>query len=387
MGKERPSSRARRVLSLSAEVAAQNLKLKIPKALGASDFDKVSVEVLSWVHRAQNASGNGGISARYNLRSGAWQAPYPETSGYLIPTLMRWSEEVSSKETSEVASRVGAFLLDLQEEDGSVNCRRSGSEGSQGPALKIAFDLGAILSGFCELGRKDLKFLVGAERLANYLKSNQAADGSWPNHSYFPYFGAHNSLTGLSLLRAGRLLGRRDLERCGVKTLESLSGHFKPNGFITGTSFTENSEDSSFIHPFCYAVEGFQSAEDFGHDFRNVYHAALWAIPQLMRQSALLPSHFNKDLKKKSRFSALTGTAQAALVLLRSDESELVGKGHQLFENLASTVDLYSNNDGVRGGIQSSWPIAGGYGRFTFNNWGAKYFLDCALQLKSNVRP
>src|ERR1051326_5381081 len=43
-----------------------------------------------WLKRAQDATGNGGFSGRYHLRTG-WSSSYPETTGYIVPTLLELS--------------------------------------------------------------------------------------------------------------------------------------------------------------------------------------------------------------------------------------------------------------------------------------------------------
>src|SRR5207244_2120129 len=41
----------------------------------------------AWLCRAQDASTDGGVSGRYLLSRG-WTSSYPETTGYIVPTLL-----------------------------------------------------------------------------------------------------------------------------------------------------------------------------------------------------------------------------------------------------------------------------------------------------------
>src|SRR5512138_3460019 len=41
---------------------------------------------MAWLCRAQDATGVGAVSAFYDVRAGSWGPPYPETTGYIIPT-------------------------------------------------------------------------------------------------------------------------------------------------------------------------------------------------------------------------------------------------------------------------------------------------------------
>ena len=49
-------------------------------------------EAEAWLCRAQDASGDGGVSYGYSLRGG-WRPSYPETSGYIATTFFRLARE------------------------------------------------------------------------------------------------------------------------------------------------------------------------------------------------------------------------------------------------------------------------------------------------------
>ena len=54
---------------------------------------------IKWLETAQDATTDGGVAGRYSLSSG-WSSSYPETTGYIIPTLLRL-EEVFEKAAAE----------------------------------------------------------------------------------------------------------------------------------------------------------------------------------------------------------------------------------------------------------------------------------------------
>jgi len=45
---------------------------------------------MEWLCRTQDVTGCGGISAGYSFYEG-WRPPYPETTGYTIPTFLRYA--------------------------------------------------------------------------------------------------------------------------------------------------------------------------------------------------------------------------------------------------------------------------------------------------------
>ncbi|NIR46494.1 MAG: hypothetical protein GWN83_21255, partial [Gemmatimonadetes bacterium] len=51
-------------------------------------------EAVSWIERAQDATPDGGVSRAYSVgwtahaNARGWQNSYPETTGYIIPTIL-----------------------------------------------------------------------------------------------------------------------------------------------------------------------------------------------------------------------------------------------------------------------------------------------------------
>src|SRR4051794_17477092 len=95
---------------------------------------------LTWVCRGHDATGRLGISAGFDLRDG-WQPTYPETSGYLMPTLLRGAVALDRADLADRAAEVGHWLLGLQRPDGAF----PGGTGTEG--APVVFDTGQILLG------------------------------------------------------------------------------------------------------------------------------------------------------------------------------------------------------------------------------------------------
>ena len=85
-------------------------------------------------------SDKGGFLASYSLIKG-WEKPYPETTGYIIPTLLNFinSSDYRKNEVVNAIRKSGEWLISIQNEDGSFN-EVSGIE-------PIVFDSGQILFG------------------------------------------------------------------------------------------------------------------------------------------------------------------------------------------------------------------------------------------------
>ena len=87
----------------------------------------------------------------------------------------------------------------------------------------------------------------------------------------------------------------------------------------------------------------------------------------------------------------MTGDAQTAIVWLRLYEVTGVDRYREAAQAvnhyLASTQDLASKDEGIRGGVKGSQPIWGEYGSFEYLNWAAKFYADALmLELKTLER-
>ena len=88
---------------------------------------------LEWIYASECPEG--GLSA-WRTEDGTWQKPYPEVTGYAIPTLLRWNAH-------DLAERCAAWLLKVQNADGSYN----GLDG-----MAHTFDTAAIVEGLRAVG-------------------------------------------------------------------------------------------------------------------------------------------------------------------------------------------------------------------------------------------
>ena len=92
-------------------------------ALGVSPDDpgteRVLAEAIAWLGRAQDHSttADGGVARHYSLLSG-WGPSYPETTGYIVPTMLAWAEARGDEEALDRARRMLDWLTSIQLPDG-----------------------------------------------------------------------------------------------------------------------------------------------------------------------------------------------------------------------------------------------------------------------------
>src|ERR1039457_2206669 len=76
-------------------------------------------EALIWLYRAQDATPDRGVSHSYLIGTG-WMRSYPETTGYIIPTLLNWAALTGEEEARRRALEMADWELSIQLENGAI---------------------------------------------------------------------------------------------------------------------------------------------------------------------------------------------------------------------------------------------------------------------------
>ena len=101
---------------------------------------------LQWLCAAQDATGAGGVARAYSLRAG-WELPYPETTGYIIPTLLALDGRFPDLHLADRAWRAGKWLAEIQFDSGAI-CSKQHRPGNTKPSV---FNTGMVLHGWVSL--------------------------------------------------------------------------------------------------------------------------------------------------------------------------------------------------------------------------------------------
>src|ERR1044071_9673228 len=137
---------ARRTRALARELTlpapARALRRIDHRGLPATDpgRDVASREVLAWLSRAQDRSKSqdGGVARHFSLLDG-WSPSYPETTGYIIPTLL----QTGTTDATARARRMLDWLVAIQFPEGGFQ----GGIVNQTPRMPVTFNTGQILIG------------------------------------------------------------------------------------------------------------------------------------------------------------------------------------------------------------------------------------------------
>jgi hypothetical protein len=113
---------------------------------------------------AQARHGNGSSKA-YRILNG-WMAPYPETSGYIIETLLDLQNFYADGKFLQAASKIGDWELSIQLENGGFVGREVGVLNRP-----VVFNTGMVLLGLNALfaRTREKKYLVAGIRSGQFL--------------------------------------------------------------------------------------------------------------------------------------------------------------------------------------------------------------------------
>ena len=334
-------------------------------------------EAVAWLKRAHDASPDDGVSYGYSLRGG-WRRSYPETSGYIICTLLSISDRDEDADARARAERIGRWLETVRLEDGSIaNPEVDGAAG-------IVFDTGQVLHGWVSLEAlsADADRARAIEAASNWLFERVEADGCFRRNTYRGIVHTYNTRVAWALARAGVLLDRADWRDAAVRNVEWALTQRQGNWF-GHCSFDHKS--APFTHTIAYAIRGvLEVGAVTGEErFVDVACEAAGAVAGCLRDDGWLAGQIDEQGQARSRYSCLTGNCQMAIIWLRlaqiTGDRQWVEHARSTLRYVMSCQDTGSTEPGMRGAIKGSQPIWGRYSPFTYPNWATKFFLDALL--------
>lgn len=346
--------------------------------------------VLDWLCRAQDIRNNhpdaGGVSAGWSFEDG-WLSGYPETSGYIVETFIAAADTLNRPEMESRARRILDWELSIQNPDGSF----PGHFGEPG-SRPVIFNTGQIMHGLAagHLAFSAPQYLEAAVRAGRWLVVQQDDDGCWRRsvHNGIPH--TYNTRAAWALLRTGLMADEKMLMRAAICNLEwaltqaTECGWFRQNAFV--------SDAPPFTHTIAYAIRGLLESGILLDDERFIGAAvkAARAMARAQRVDGWLVGRYDDGWIPRGRYCCLTGVAQMTLIWQRMHqscgESDLqvhIDRGLSYLKRNHRITGRGSPDDG---GIAGSAPFWGGYSRFEFPNWAAKFFAD-ALMMEMTDKP
>ena len=346
---------------------------------------------VSWLCRAQDVSGDGGVARSYSLvynpyfgRKG-WVPSYPETTGYIIPTFFDYARLSGRRDIADRAVRMADWECAVQMETGAVQ----GGTVDQKPTPAI-FNTGQVIFGwlraFEETGIE--RYLRSAVRAGRYLLQHQSKDGAWRRNlsrfasSRMPFY-TYNTRTAWALMLLSGAAGDPRYRDAAVRNIEFSLRHQRRNGWFESNCLRDPSQP--LLHTIAYSIRGVLESGVLLKDERYIRAARTGADAVLskLRSDGSLSGCFNERWEPAADWSCLTGNAQIAGIWGRlfqlTGEQRYLQAMVRANTYLRSVQLLDSGSPDLYGGITGSEPLHGAYGRFEVLNWAVKFFADSLM--------
>lgn len=338
---------------------------------------------LEWLGAAQDnsTSRDGGIARHYSLISG-WSASYPETSGYIVPTLLRGRPGRDAGPHRDRARAVLNWLVSIQLPSGGFQ----GGMIGQTPVVPVTFNTGQILiglaAGVAELGDA---YRPSMRAAADWLVSTQDADGAWrKNPTPFAKAGekAYETHVAWGLLEAARVDPDRGYQEAASRNIRWALTKQRPNGWFADCCLTDPSRP--LTHTIGYALRGVLEGYRFGGEqlFLDAALRAANGALSALAPNGFLPGRVRRDWSGSVSWACLTGSVQIAHCWLLLYQIT----GNKKFRDAARKTNAYVRAhvraSGARelcGGVKGSFPVDGEYGQFEYLNWACKFFIDANI--------
>jgi aminoglycoside N3'-acetyltransferase len=336
---------------------------------------------LDWLCVAQDrsVSRDGGVARHYSLLKG-WSVSYPETTGYIAPTLLESTGLPKQEEYKARARRMLDWLVSIQFPEGGFP---GGIIGHQ-PSVPVTFNTGQILIGLARGVRvfEDPRHADAMHRAARWLVETQDPDGCWRKHSSpFVQVTEHtyDTHTAWGLLEAARVSGESRYADTALANVRWAITHQRRNGWLGRCCLDDASEP--LTHTIGYAQRGIIEAYLFSREqfFLVAAQRIADALLKALRADGYLAGRFRSDWKDAAKWACLTGTAQLAHNWLQlygiTGKDPYLAAGRAANAYVRRTVHLDGPED-IRGGVKGSFPVDGDYGRFEYPSWAAKFAID-----------
>ena len=351
------------------------------------EIEKRARAAVDWILLAQSIGSDGGVSLGYFPcdEEAGWRPSYPETTGYIITSLLAFGQRFQDPNASARALQMADWETNIQMASGAVQGGPVCSPERQTPC---AFNTGMVLDGWVSAYcfRQESRYLEAARRAADWLISDMNEEGYFRTNGQFVAPGlikTYNVLCAWALYRLGELVPGSSYQSTALRCVEAALRQQQPNGWFTNNCLTR--PEAPLLHTISYTLQGIlEIGISAGRaEFVQSSRRAVDALLPHVTDDGFIPGRFFSDWGAACFSSCLTGSAQLAVVCYRLYER--LGDRHywEAAERLVNYLKflqlLNSPNLALNGALPGSFPLFGNYMTAGYPNWATKYLLDALL--------
>jgi hypothetical protein len=337
-----------------------------------------------WLCAAQDnsASKDGGVARDFSLQKG-WATSYPETTGYIIPTMIALARRNKDPLLHARARRMLDWCVAIQFKDGGFQ----GGKIDASPKVPVTFNTGQILIGLAAGAAEyqDAGYLDAMHRAAGWLRDSLDADGCWrkyPTPFAKPGEKAYETHVSWGLFEAERVAPGHGYGDAGLRQVDWAISKQLPNGWFGSNCLTD--PERPLTHTIGYVLRGVLE----GHLLSgraDLLQAAVTtgiSLVEAIGADGHLAGRLDRNFRAGGDFVCLTGSVQIAhclfLLYRLTGQRAFLAAGRRLTAYVRRSV-RFEGDAGMVGGIKGSFPVDGEYGQWQYLNWAAKFCIDANL--------
>lgn len=349
---------------------------------------------IDWLKKAQDATADSGVSRGFSLISGSkgndigWQPSYPETTGYIIPTMLKVADILGEDDLRNRARLMADWELSIMFSDGAVHGGNIGVKPN-----RAVFDTGQVIRGLYAIYKEtnENKYLEAAVKSSNWIFNNENdKQGKWTiNNASCVDSGTttYNIYAIAPIVELGVNIGNIEFKELGKRVAEFTVSKQNDSGWFEGADFKRS--NSALLHTIAYTIDGLWDIGILLNEEKFISSAkkALDGVLSQMDDIGFIPGRLDGNWSKDANWACLTGIAQTGITFLKvykkTGDRSYLEAAFKAKDFLKTCQNNYDDQRGGLGAIWGSWPISGEYGRYEALNWATKYFVDLLIDLKN----
>lgn len=337
----------------------------------------------AWICRAQDqsASKDGGVSRDFSLQKG-WATSYPETTGYIVPTMIELAKYLNRADLDNRAQQMLDWFLAIQLDCGGFQ----GGKIDSIPVVPVTFNTGQILLGLAAgVKRFGDTYRDSMNQAACWLRDTLDNDGCWRKHPTpfaAPGEKAYETHVSWGLFEAARLSPDQGFGEAGLRQVDWALTKQAENGWWGSCCLTM--PDAPLTHTLGYVLRGVLEGYLWSgrNDLLQRSIVTGKALLTAQEPSGRLPGRLDKQFKPVVDWACLTGIVQIAhcwLLLYKTTGDKKFLEAAKLSNSYVRKTIRITGNPDTLGGVKGSFPVNGDYGQWEFLNWAAKFTIDSNL--------
>jgi hypothetical protein len=331
-----------------------------------------------------------------------WSCAYPETTGYIIPTLYDYLSFGTGKvgAVKKAIETSVEWLLSMQLPGGAFpgghyvsreTCYLHSKDyllRRPRPSAPSIFNSAQILHGLLRhyTETQDARVLQSICCCNRFLIDCVEPDGHFKIDAYTGTTSpAYFTLVSLRLAEAYSITKDEALRAAAKVSLDVVTSSADRNTYwIPKMGF--HGREFAFTHTIAYTIEGLLTSATIlpadGHTWRELAANALYRLFRISELNKKVPGGYSTGWSPRWDFECIPGNCQLGLCFLMIFESTGDARYLNAACRIYSSVLKARRSDGA---IPGSSPFWGPYMSMRYPNWGAKYFMDFSKRLLEHL--